>query len=90
MSSRKPIIIISDSGLALESEFLKRLRGLTVRELETTLKQPRSSGICELSTTVKLADEILERELYCVEERKCYQPTNPHFGKEKWKKNRKS
>lgn len=90
-------IIILSTPSALESEFLRRLESLPSHDIIMMLEQAPPSGICPLSLTVKEGSRAVHQELlkwhedmtFCAKEEKSLQPTNPYFGKEKWKKNRK-
>lgn len=90
------IIILSTPGV-LESEFLRKLESLSSHDIIMLLDQAPPSGICPLSLTVKEGARAVHEELlkwhedmsFCAKEEKSLQPTNPYFGKEKWKKNRK-
>lgn len=92
----KPERIILSTSKGLEAAFLERLQMMQDVDVVMMVSTAPLSGLCGDSLAILQAESSLSNVIrwhedmtFVAQEEKSLQPTNPYFGKEKWKKNRK-
>lgn len=92
----KPERIILSTPKGLEAAFLERLQMMQDVDVVMMVSTAPPSGLCGDSLAILQAEYSLSNVIrwhegmtFVAQEEKSLQPTNPYFGKEKWKKNRK-
>lgn len=90
------MIILVSTPSVLENKFLERLMRLQDVEVVMMLNDAPPSGVTEDFFSVRKAELSIEKVIkwhddmgFCAQEEKSIQPTNPYFGKERWKRKRK-